>query len=78
MIKHEAVVSVIHLEQRRAGEPAAIAVLHEAAANDAQVAAGIGKTDDGLLRDERLDPELKALYVGMRGLQFELGVQLGA
>ena len=43
MIEHEAVVSVVHLEQCRARELVAIAVLHEATDDDAQAAAGIGE-----------------------------------
>ena len=42
VIEHEAVVSVVQLEQRGACKPFAITVFHEATTCDAQVTAGIG------------------------------------
>ena len=73
MIEHEAVVSVIHLEQRRACELVAVAVLHESTTDDAQATAGIGEAHNRLLGSERLHAEPKALGTGKRGLQFEDG-----
>jgi hypothetical protein len=73
VIEHEAVVSVVHLEQRGACKPYAITVLHDSTTCDAQVTAGIGEAHNGLVRDERLHPKLKALGTGKRGLQFGHG-----
>jgi len=73
MIEHEPVVSVVHLEQRRAREPVVVAVLHETTASGARATAGIGEAHKRLLRDKRLHPERKALCTGKRTLQFKHG-----
>ena len=49
VIEHQAVVSVVHLEQSRACEPVAIAVAYEAAACGARAVARIGETHKRLI-----------------------------
>src|SRR5262245_25488321 len=71
VIEHEAVVSVIHLQQRRARETLALAVLDESTTCDAQVAVGIGEAHNRFLGNEWVRPELKPLCTGKRHLQFE-------
>ena len=44
MIEHQTVVSVVHLEQRGAGELVAISVFYEATANETQPIIGIGES----------------------------------
>src|SRR5262249_25620240 len=71
MIEHETVVSVVHFEQRRAGEPAAVAIAYEATTCRARAVARIGEGHNRLLRDERFHPELDTAYTGKGRPQFE-------
>src|SRR5262245_44659733 len=77
MIEHKAIVSVIHLEQRRSGQPATVAVLHESAAHDAQTATRIREAHNGLLGKERFQAEPKGLCAGKPALQFNHGDLFG-
>jgi hypothetical protein len=60
VIEHKAVVSIIHLKQRRAGKTVVFAVPHEATTRDAESVTGIGEAYNGLLGDEWLHPEREA------------------
>ncbi len=49
VIEHQAVVAVMHFEQRRPGERALAAEFHEAAAGKPQPPVGVGETENALL-----------------------------
>src|SRR5262245_1082623 len=71
VVQHEAVVSVVQLEQRRSRELVAVAILHESTPCHPQASAGIAETRKRLLRNKGLHPQLKALRTGGSSLQIQ-------
>jgi hypothetical protein len=79
VIEQEAVVPVVHLQQRCAGESRFGAVSNEPTLSKAQVAIGVGKTDNEFLGHEGLCPDRNRGGICKRGPEFEhrhfLGVE---
>ena len=77
VIQDEAVISIVQLEECRAGEPVLCPVLHESAARETQAVIGIRDARHALVSHERLRPDRKNLCTGKWVPQFEHGYPLG-
>ena len=64
VIHDEAIISIVQLEECRAGEPVLCPVLHESAARETQAVIGIRDARHTLVRHERLRPDRKDLCTG--------------
>ena len=77
VIEHEAVVAVVHLQERCADEPHVGPELNEPTLCEAKAIVRIGEADHQLLRNERLGPDRKGGRTRDRGLQLEYHHFLG-
>ena len=77
VIQDEAIISIVQLEECRAGEPVLCPVLHELAARETQAVIGIRDARHALVCHERLRPDRKDLCTGKWVPQFEHGYPLG-
>src|SRR5437588_332991 len=77
MVPHEAVVSVIHLQQCCPREFVSIAVFYKPATSEPQTIARICEADDALLRGEGFQPYLQARCIAKWLPQFKQSDLLG-
>ena len=77
MVQHEAVVSVVHLQQCRPCKFVSIAVFYKPATSEPQTIARICEADDALLRGEGFQPYLQARCIAKWLPQFKQSDLLG-